>query len=323
MTLLEFVSLLRRWRKLVAALPLVCAATCVLVLLVTPSEYQAKAVLSASSEISAIGGIAEVAANEVDTESTEVSVSTDTSKKQLVITASGHAAGLCVMVANEAASLTKANARDIYDKVNIEIIRATSAENASPPIGKYSLAALLAGLFAACCFVVIWDIWKKPIKSTSDLASATKAPVLGVVSIAGESDGLAFAKLTANIGFTVPKEEGSKTVCFIPVDDSSSVKALYAALEPEVTKQGLHTLTIELAPSLSESETASYIARAADATILVANKWIASHDAVEAAVRDLALARANLAGAILLDNEAHAKKKHREEAGLISWRQVK
>lgn len=289
--------LLRRWWKLVVVLPLACAAVCLVVLIAMPSQYQAKAVLSVSTEVSAIGGIAELAANTESDGNTNVSVAVDTSKKRLTITATGNDAKACIAAANNTATLTKADASSMYDKASIDIAEASNAKDVSPSVAKYVFSALLGGLFAACCLVMAWDMWRRPIKSMRDLAEVSGLRVLGTVSLAEKGKGLSYAKLAANIGFIA---DGKKTVCLVPADTSVDVGALHVALMPEILEQKIR-FEIEAARPLSESEAAAYTARAAGATILVANEWTTSQHAVEESIDDLSIAGASLAGAILLE----------------------
>jgi len=317
-TLLDLCRLLKRYLWLVIALPLVCALGCFVFFGATGgsnAKYTAASRIVVSTHVQDVAGLAagEVRAVMADAGKNggiEAKSAVDGNTKTVTITVTGTDEDAVLKIANESAVKVCEEAiafvpDNIDDPFNARVEKASEATAAKADSGmfKYIIVALLAGLFVAICIVVIIDMVKRPVKSVEGVQDAVELPVLEILPMKDKGE-----RLLANVRFASKKDE-LKSVCVIPVGEGDSDEATVAALVAAAKAEGLDAradaepvaeadLTVIHCESLSQGMKAAYVARKADAAILVARQWADSLKALESAVAELKLADTNLVGVV-------------------------
>lgn len=309
MTLMDLLKLIRRNLKLIVVLPVICAVIASAVVFFMPSSYSATASLVTSADIAMAQGYANNAAADNSVSGVDVTVSLNTTAKQISITAKGADGSQCISAANAVADAASGQIAKAYPNAAFSENKASSATDSSPSLPKTMLVALLAGLFAAICIVVIRDIIKAPIKSKEDVADVCDLPILADVPTADDGE-----RLLANLFFRCDDTPASIAIVPVGTADSSSIVAneLARALDHTGVQvklvQGVaharrfkvnipqNTVIIVDCRPLFEGMGAAYIAHDAEATILCVSEWTSSRPQLCSAYEELTLAKANLAG---------------------------
>ncbi|WP_172136147.1 YveK family protein [Adlercreutzia sp. ZJ473] len=313
MTLLDLLKLMKRHWKLMVVLPVVCAIACAGVLLVMPKTYSATATVSVSAEPGGIGGVAEGVASEVSGQTgLEVTAKANTTAKTVAITAEGGDGSACVNAVNDTAEKTKAKSASLYDKVAVQVAKASSASDISPSLPKYVAVAILAGLFIAICLIVVIDMFRAPVHSAEEAEEVSGAPALGY---AGSPDG--GRRLLANVSFAAGTD--ARVVCIVPVGSAVDAErvceelAMAAATAPQ---QSAVRPRFRPTNPLSAGVDAAYAARNSDATIVVVREWLDSAPDLASTVRELKLAGVEPAGlALISEGKGGRKAKAERKAG--------
>lgn len=316
MTLADLLKLIRHYVKLVIAIPLISAVIAAGTVFLLPTTYEAKATLLTNGDIALSSGFAQNEAATYSKNGIEVSSTTDTAYRTIVITAIGKDYGGCIAAANATVSAAAEDCR-----AAVMTNEATTASSASPSVPKVALMALLLGLFVSICIVVIIDIVKAPIKSQNDVELSSGLPVIGVIPNRDRGE-----RLLANVRFLTDGD--LNTIAIVPIGLSGGVLTcaeLSSAFERSGTvvsrvkgsphAEGLNQPVfpgvlslIECAP-LNEGVGAVYIAKESDITILCVSEWRDSRKALSSVVEELKFAKANLGGVVFLtagypDNKA-------------------
>lgn len=312
MTILDFFKLVRHYIKIAIIVPLACALIAAVVVALMPPTYTAKTTLLTNGDIALAGGYAQNEAAIFSQNGIEVSSTTDTAYRTITIKAEGSDYGGCIAAANATVIAAAEDCRRANEQASISTNEAISAENVSPSILRTTLIALLAGLFAVLCFIVLVDILKAPIKSKNDIEAATGLPVIGTIPNRDRGE-----RLLANIRFLC--EEPPSTIAVVPTGltgGTLTCAELTSAFERagvsvsrvqgnahtenfnHVNLPGIVTI-VECAP-LREGIGAVYIAKDADITILCAAEWNDSRKALTAIVEEFRFAKVKLGGVVFL-----------------------
>lgn len=228
MTLLDLCKLLKKSLALVIALPVACALIAGAVVLVSPAEYSATATITASSEPAGVGAFATEEAERFSQNGTEITATTNTSTRTITLKAEGGSAEQAMGLVNKAANSAFLRAYDRYNPyteaekvpsltMTLTVKFAESATDISPSAAKTAGIALVAGLFAAICIVVIRDMMRGGMHSARDLEEDYELQLLGRIG-AGDDDALAREQLLANVRFASGEH---KSVCAVAVDDGA------------------------------------------------------------------------------------------------------
>lgn len=171
---------------------------------------------------------------------------------------------------------------------------------------KYGVVGLFAGLFLAICIVVVIYLVRDPVWDRDEIEEHFDVPVL----VDGPSEQLG-RQLWANIQFAYEGDTPS-SVCLLPVakteiagvEQQLSDAILGWSLDMEEAKEKGYNdsdnVVLSACAPLSEDVNAVYIAHMADVTVVVVKKWQDSMKQLADVLRQLSLAKANIAGIVLL-----------------------
>lgn len=191
------------------------------------------------------------------------------------------------------------------------VSEAVEASSAGLAGAKLLLLGLGIGLLASIAVVLMIDVAKTPIRCSEDAEMADGLPVI----IGSTSEDLA-SRLWANIQFL--SISNVRAICLVPLDADCSDRCaeyLKTAVEETgrqaVVKRHSGCMQLELAEpdvvtiipcvSLDVSIDAAYCAHEASATVICARIWEDSRRELDATVRELNLAKAQLVGIALFD----------------------
>lgn len=312
MTFLDLIKLIRHYLKLFIAIPCGCVVLALLVLLLSPQNYEAKATLLTNGDIALAGGFAQSEAESYSQNGIKVTSEADTAYRTITIIAEGADYGGCIAAANATVLAAGDDVRNVNSQFSVSTNEATFAESTSPSIPKIVLISLVLGLFVAVCVVVIIDVVKMPIKSKKDIEMTSGLTVLGNIPNWDRGE-----RLIANIRFLC--NDQPSTIAVVPVGltgGTLTCAELASAFEhagSSVTRikgnphaQSLNAISlpeittiVECAP-LSEGMGAVYIAKEADITILCASEWRDSRRALFSVVEELKFAKVKLGGVVFL-----------------------
>lgn len=213
MTLLELLALLRKHLALVVALPLACALiTAAFCWGVMPNEYTAKVSIYAlskntsnsnpeeavtysdlqSSQLLA-NDFAELAKNDQVRENTaaalgmqdlsdyKISVTSSNTTRILKVEVTGRNPENAALIANKLATEIGQTAVRVMgiEAVNVVNEAQVPTEPSGPRRVKYTLVALLAGLFLAVVIVVLRGMLDTTVRSAEDIEELLNVPVIG------------------------------------------------------------------------------------------------------------------------------------------------
>lgn len=171
---------------------------------------------------------------------------------------------------------------------------------------------LIGGLFVAVVAVMVIAAIKEPIRSRDELEEATGLPVLNGLTSRDAGD-----QIWANVQFS--SDELVDSLCLVPVAGDSGAQecatALVAAIERAnksvmlevVTKQetldqnaSRNAVVVWQCPPLAENVAAAYCAHNVSVTLVCARFWSDSLGKLQDTIRELSLAKAKVAGVVLL-----------------------
>lgn len=310
-------KLVQRYLKLVILLPVLFAAVAVAVSFFAQATYTATASFVTSGDLAFAQGLASKEATSYAGSGIQIACSSQSSTKQVTVTAIGPEASSCITTANAVANNAATQYKNANSGVVTTVTEATSAYRNAPSPIRVALTAFVLGLFVAICIVVLIDIAKAPIKSREDAESACDLPVLGTATTTEGGD-----RILANLEFCCGHRPVSTAV--VPIGEASSAvlvsRALVAALERSNVRVKLvkgspyarkfkisvpeDAAIVVCCPPLDAGAGATYIANNSDATILCVTEWADSKRQLRATIRELRLAKANLAGLAYLPEDS-------------------
>ena len=312
MTFSDLLRLLRHYLKIAIAIPIACAVITVVVTLLAPSTYEAKATLITDADIALTGGFAQSEAELFSQNGITVTSKADTAYRTITIFAEGSDYNGCISAANSAINATADEIRKVNPAFTITTNEATYAERISPGLLKLIAIALVLGVFLSICALIVIDAIKQPIKSENDIVTLFDLPIIGRIPNRDRGE-----KLLANIRFL--SEEPLNTIAVIPAGLTGATLTCaeltsvfeHSGVAVSRTKGNPHAegfksaalpgiLTIVECPSLSEGIGSVYIAKEADITILCVREWLDSRSSLSNMLDELHLAKANIIGVVYL-----------------------
>lgn len=321
MTILDLIKLIQRNLKLIIALPVLFAALAIAWSLFTQASYTATASFITNGDLAFAQGLANKEAATYSNSGIQISCSSQSSTKQIMISATGEDSSLCVESANAVAEKAVEEYKSISSSIIATVTKATSAARDTPSSIKMVLVALALGLFIAICIVALIDMIKAPIKSREDTESVSELLVLGTVPSSDGGD-----RLLANLQFCC--EVRPLSVAVVPVGVATTAPATARELAGAFERSDVRVKLVKGSPhakkfqvtvppdaaiivsceSLSAGMGAAYIAHNADATVLCVSEWTDSKRQLLSTLRELELAKANIAGIAYLPEEKKAGK---------------
>lgn len=319
MTILDFIRLIQRHLKLAIAVPIVFAVIALAYSLFIQTSYIATASFITNGDLAFAQGLASKEASSHAQPNVQISCSSQSSTKQVLISAVGSDATQCIEAVNTIAQNAVEQYRNADGSVIATVTEATSAMRDTPPPLKVAGTAFALGLFVAICVVVFIDIAKAPIKSREDAENACGLPVLGTGTSMEDGD-----RILANLQFACGRRP--TTIAVVPIGQAESAaiisRELVGALErssvrTKLVKGSPHARKFKVnvpedaavvvcCPPLAAGAGASYIANSSDATVLCLTEWTDSKRQLMATMRELELAKANIAGLALLPEDEDA-----------------
>lgn len=326
MTILDLMRLIQRHLKLVIALPIIFAVVALAYSFFIQASYTATANFITNGDLAFAQGLASKEATSYAKSGVQISCSSQSSNKQVTISATGSDATQCIEAANTVANNAVSQYKSSSSSVIATVTEATSAVRNTPSPFRDAATAFALGLFVAICIVVLIDIAKAPIKSREDAENACELPVLGTGTSVEDGD-----RILANLQFACGK--CPPTIAVVPIGQADSAivisNELVNALErssvrTRIVKGSPHARKFKVSvpedaavvvccPPLAAGAGASYIANSSDATVLCVTEWTDSKRQLLATMRELELAKANIAGLAYLPEDKEATEAARAE----------
>ncbi len=319
MTILDLMRLIQRHLKLVVALPIIFAVGALAYSFFIQASYTATANFITSGDLAFAQGLANKEATSYAKSGVQISCSSQSSTKQVTVSATGSDATQCIEAANTVAENAVNQYKSSNNNVIATVTEATSAVRNTPSPLRVAATAFALGLFVAICIVVLIDIAKAPIKSREDAENACELPVLGTGTSVEDGD-----RILANLQFACGRRPS--TIAVVPIGQAESAaiisRELIGALErsnvrTKLVKGSPHARKFKVTvpddaavvvccPPLAAGAGASYIANSSDATVLCVTEWTDSKRELLATMRELELAKANIAGLAYLPENKDA-----------------
>lgn len=326
MTILDLMRLIQRHLKLVIALPIIFAVVALAYSFFIQASYTATANFITNGDLAFAQGLASKEATSYAKSGVQISCSSQSSNKQVTISATGSDATQCIEAANTVANNAVSQYKSSSSSVIATVTEATSAvRNTSSPL-RVAATAFALGLFVAICIVVLIDIAKAPIKSREDAENACELPVLGTGTSVEDGD-----RILANLQFACGKRPS--TIAVVPIGQADSAVVISNELVNALERSSVRTRIVKgspharkfkvsvpedaavvvCCPPLAAGAGASYIANSSDATVPCVTEWTDSKRQLLATMRELELAKANIAGLAYLPEDKEAMEAARAE----------
>ena len=309
MTIFDFLKLLKRNLRLLVALPLVCAVAAVVWCLFAPTNYVASASFVSSGDLALAQGFATKEAASYSNSSVRISCSSNSTSKIVTITAVGSNSATCVEAVNSVANGAVRQYKEANNGVIATINEASDAAKDSPSKIKTAFFAFVAGLFLAVFIIVIKDMLRLSIKSEEDVERSCALPVLGVVPSAEGAE-----RLLANLQFRCDGRPSS--IAIVPVGIATTAPVVARELAGVLERSDVRVKLVKGSPFAKKFQVsvpedaaivvsceplavgmgAAYIAHNADVTVLCVRAWTDSKQQLSATIKELELAKANIAG---------------------------
>lgn len=326
MTILDLMRLIQRHLKLVIALPIIFAVVALAYSFFIQASYTATANFITNGDLAFAQGLASKEATSYAKSGVQISCSSQSSNKQVTISATGSDATQCIEAANTVANNAVSQYKSSSSSVIATVTEAASAVRNTPSPFRVAATAFALGLFVAICIIVLIDIAKAPIKSREDAENACELPVLGTGTSVEDGD-----RILANLQFACGKRPS--TIAVVPIGQADSAivisNELVNALErssvrTRIVKGSPHARKFKVSvpedaavvvccPPLAAGAGASYIANSSDATVLCVTEWTDSKRQLLATLRELELAKANIAGLAYLPEDKEVTEAARAE----------
>lgn len=326
MTILDLMRLIQRHLKLVIALPIIFAVVALAYSFFIQASYTATANFITNGDLAFAQGLASKEATSYAKSGVQISCSSQSSNKQVTISATGSDATQCIEAANTVANNAVSQYKSSSSSVIATGTEATSAVRNTPSPLRVAATAFALGLFVAICIVVLIDIAKAPIKSREDAENACELPVLGTGTSVEDGD-----RILANLQFACGKRPS--TIAVVPIGQADSAVVISNELVNALERSSVRTRIVKgspharkfkvsvpedaavvvCCPPLAAGAGASYIANSSDATVLCVTEWTDSKRQLLATMRELELAKANIAGLAYLPEDKEAMEAARAE----------
>ena len=326
MTILDLMRLIQRHLKLVIALPIIFAVVALAYSFFIQASYTATANFITNGDLAFAQGLASKEATSYAKSGVQISCSSQSSNKQVTISATGSDATQCIEAANTVANNAVSQYKSSSSSVIAIVTEATSAVRNTPSPLRVAATAFALGLFVAICIVVLIDIAKAPIKSREDAENACELPVLGTGTSVEDGD-----RILANLQFACGKRPS--TIAVVPIGQADSAVVISNELVNALERSSVRTRIVKgspharkfkvsvpedaavvvCCPLLAAGAGASYIANSSDATVLCVTEWTDSKRQLLATMRELELAKANIAGLAYLPEDKEAMEAARAE----------
>ena len=326
MTILDLMRLIQRHLKLVIALPIIFAVVALAYSFFIQASYTATANFITNGDLAFAQGLASKEATSYAKLGVQISCSSQSSNKQVTISATGSDATQCIEAANTVANNAASQYKSSSSSVIATVTEATSAVRNTPSPLRVAATAFALGLFVAICIVVLIDIAKAPIKSREDAENACELPVLGTGTSVEDGD-----RILANLQFACGKRPS--TIAVVPIGQADSAVVISNELVNALERSSVRTRIVKgspharkfkvsvpedaavvvCCPLLAAGAGASYIANSSDATVLCVTEWTDSKRQLLATMRELELAKANIAGLAYLPEDKEATEAARAE----------
>lgn len=326
MTILDLMRLIQRHLKLVIALPIIFAVVALAYSFFIQASYTATANFITNGDLAFAQGLASKEATSYAKSGVQISCSSQSSNKQVTISATGSDATQCIEAANTVANNAVSQYKSSSSSVIAIVTEATSAVRNTPSPLRVAATAFALGLFVAICIVVLIDIAKAPIKSREDAENACELPVLGTGTSVEDGD-----RILANLQFACGKRPS--TIAVVPIGQADSAVVISNELVNALERSSVRTRIVKgspharkfkvsvpedaavvvCCPPLAAGAGASYIANSSDATVLCVTEWTDSKRQLLATMRELELAKANIAGLAYLPEDKEAMEAARAE----------
>lgn len=326
MTILDLMRLIQRHLKLVIALPIIFAVVALAYSFFIQASYTATANFITNGDLAFAQGLASKEATSYAKSGVQISCSSQSSNKQVTISATGSDATQCIEAANTVANNAASQYKSSSSSAIATVTEATSAVRNTPSPLRVAATAFALGLFVAICIVVLIDIAKAPIKSREDAENACELPVLGTGTSVEDGD-----RILANLQFACGK--CPSTIAVVPIGQADSAVVISNELVNALERSSVRTRIVKgspharkfkvsvpedaavvvCCPPLAAGAGASYIANSSDATVLCVTEWTDSKRQLLATMRELELAKANIAGLAYLPEDKEATEAARAE----------
>ena len=326
MTILDLMRLIQRHLKLVIALPIIFAVVALAYSFFIQASYTATANFITNGDLAFAQGLASKEATSYAKSGVQISCSSQSSNKQVTISATGSDATQCIEAANTVANNAVSQYKSSSSSVIAPVTEATSAVRNTPSPLRVAATAFALGLFVAICIVVLIDIAKAPIKSREDAENACELPVLGTGTSVEDGD-----RILANLQFACGKRPS--TIAVVPIGQADSAVVISNELVNALERSSVRTRIVKgspharkfkvsvpedaavvvCCPPLAAGAGASYIANSSDATVLCVTEWTDSKRQLLATMRELELAKANIVGLAYLPEDKEAMEAARAE----------
>lgn len=326
MTILDLMRLIQRHLKLVIALPIIFAVVALAYSFFIQASYTATANFITNGDLAFAQGLASKEATSYAKSGVQISCSLQSSNKQVTISATGSDATQCIEAANTVANNAVSQYKSSSSSVIATVTEATSAVRNTPSPLRVAATAFALGLFVAICIVVLIDIAKAPIKSREATENACELPVLGTGTSVEDGD-----RILANLQFACGKRPS--TIAVVPIGQADSAVVISNELVNALERSSVRTRIVKgspharkfkvsvpedaavvvCCPPLAAGAGASYIANSSDATVLCVTEWTDSKRQLLATMRELELAKANIAGLAYLPEDKEATEAARAE----------
>ena len=326
MTILDLMRLIQRHLKLVIALPIIFAVVALAYSFFIQASYTATANFITNGDLAFAQGLASKEATSYAKSGVQISCSSQSSNKQVTISATGSDATQCIEAANTVANNAVSQYKSSSSSVIAIVTEATSAVRNTPSPLRVAATAFALGLFVAICIVVLIDIAKAPIKSREDAENACELPVLGTGTSGEDGD-----RILANLQFACGKRPS--TIAVVPIGQADSAVVISNELVNALERSSVRTRIVKgspharkfkvsvpedaavvvCCPPLAAGAGASCIANSSDATVLCVTEWTDSKRQLLATMRELELAKANIAGLAYLPEDKEATEAARAE----------
>lgn len=326
MTVLDLIRLVQRYFKLIIILPVLFAIIAVVWSFFAQASYTATANFITSGDLAFAQGLANKEAAAYGNSGLQVSCSSQSSTKQITVTAIGADPTACVNAVNTVVNNAVDQYKAVSSSVASSITEASGASrNTASPL-RVAAFAFALGLFLAICIVVLIDIARAPIKSSEDAENASDLPVLGTAFSAEGGD-----RILANLEFCCGHRP--LTTAVVPIGHASSAEIVSQELVGALDRSNVRTKLVKgspyarkfkvsvpedaavvvCCPPLVAGAGATYIANNSDATVLCVREWTDSKRQLMSTIRELRLAKANIAGLAYLPEDKDAKAIHTKE----------
>ena len=326
MTILDLMRPIQRPLKLVIALPIIFAVVALAYSFFIQASCTATANFITNGDLAFAQGLASKEATSYAKSGVQISCSSQSSNKQVTISATGSDATQCIEAANTVANNAVSQYKSSSSSVIATVTEATSAVRNTPSPLRVAATAFALGLFVAICIVVLIDIAKAPIKSREDAENACELPVLGTGTSVEDGD-----RILANLQFACGKRPS--TIAVVPIGQADSAVVISNELVNALERSSVRTRIVKgspharkfkvsvpedaavvvCCPPLAAGAGASYIANSSDATVLCVTEWTDSKRQLLATMRELELAKANIAGLAYLPEDKEAMEAARAE----------